>query len=60
MSNHTDSPDNTSRQDDSSVSKTAKETKVKDSNLNRLASQSARRAILRQQSYDRQHNIFTK
>jgi hypothetical protein len=60
MSNHTDNPDKSTQQGNSSVSKTEEETRVKDTRLNRIASQAARRAVLRQQSYDRQHNIFTK
>jgi hypothetical protein len=60
MSNQTDNPDKLTQQGDSSVSKTNEETKVKDTRLNRIAGQAARRAVLRQQSYDRQHNIFTK
>jgi hypothetical protein len=60
MSNQTDNPDKATQQVDSTVSKTDQETKVKDTRLNRIANQAARRAVLRQQSYDRQHNIFTK
>jgi hypothetical protein len=60
MVNQTDNPHKTTQQVDSIVSKTEDKTKVKDTRLNRIASQAARRAVLRQQSYDRQHNIFTK
>ena len=60
MPNHNDSPDTPKQQDNSNASKAAAETKAKETRLDRIANQAARRAVRRQQRYDRQHNIFTK
>jgi hypothetical protein len=53
MPSQTNSPE-TPTQQDSHVT-TSKETK-----LNRLANEAARRAAKRQQRYDQEHNIFVK
>jgi hypothetical protein len=54
MPSQTNSPATPKEQDNSSASKTAKETKV-----DRIANEAARRAVKRQQRYDQEHNIFT-
>ncbi len=54
MPTQTDGPDTPREQDNPDASETAKET-----NLDRIASQSATRAVRRQQRYDKEHNIFT-
>jgi hypothetical protein len=58
MPNHTDSPNTPRQQDDRSAPTTAK--RAKETKLDRIAGRAARRALERQQRYDRQHNIFTK
>ena len=55
MSDQTSNPNTPKQQDDSSASIIKKETK-----LDRLANEAARRGVKRQQRYDREHNIFTK
>ena len=60
MPNQTGSPYTPRQEDDSSAPTTAKVTKAKETKLDRMANQAARRAVERQQRYDQQHNIFTK
>jgi hypothetical protein len=55
MSSQTNGSDTPEQQKNSSVSTTAKETKIV-----RLANKAATRGVKRQQRYDREHNIFTK
>jgi hypothetical protein len=55
MSNQTNDTDTPKQQGESSATATTKETK-----LARIANEAARRAVERQQRYDKEHNIFTK
>jgi hypothetical protein len=52
MPNETNSPEAPSQPD-------SPDTTSKETNLDRLANEAARRAIKREQGYDREHNIFT-
>jgi hypothetical protein len=55
MLNETNTPDTPREQDDSNTVETPKQPK-----LDSIANAVAKRAVKRQQRYDRDHNIFTK